>query len=39
MNIIIVGYGRVGAQVVKLLSSRNHSLVVIDKDRSVLEDR
>ncbi len=37
MNIIIVGYGRVGAQVVKLLSSRNHSLVVIDKDRSVLE--
>ena len=37
MNIIIVGYGRVGTQVVKLLSSQNHSLVVIDKDRSVLE--
>ncbi len=37
MNIIIVGYGRVGTQVVKLLLDRKHSLVVIDKDRSVLE--
>src|SRR3990167_10178640 len=37
MRIIVVGYGRVGRQVFRLLAGRNHSIVVIDKDRSILE--
>jgi trk system potassium uptake protein TrkA len=37
MKIIIVGYGRVGTQLVKLLGTQEHSIVVIDKNRSALE--
>ena len=37
MKIIVVGYGRVGTQVVRLLRGQNHSVVVIDKDRGALE--
>ncbi|MBI4465558.1 MAG: NAD-binding protein, partial [Acidobacteria bacterium] len=37
MKIIIVGYGRVGTQVFQLLSNKNHSIVILDKDRSTLE--
>lgn len=37
MKIIVVGYGRVGTQVVRLLSGQDHSIVVIDKNRSALE--
>lgn len=37
MRIIVVGYGRVGTQVVRLLRSQDHSLVVIDKNRAALE--
>jgi trk system potassium uptake protein TrkA len=37
MKIIVVGYGRVGTQVVRLLRGQDHSIVVIDKNRSALE--
>ncbi|MSO18966.1 MAG: hypothetical protein EXQ56_00640 [Acidobacteria bacterium] len=37
MKIIVVGYGRVGTQVVKLFASQGHSVVVIDKSRAALE--
>src|SRR3990172_2871309 len=37
MKIIIVGYGRVGTQLVRLLAHKNHSIVVIDKGRDALE--
>jgi trk system potassium uptake protein TrkA len=37
MRILIVGYGRVGEQVVHLLSGKGHNIVVIDKDRHILE--
>jgi trk system potassium uptake protein TrkA len=37
MKIIVVGYGRVGTQVVRLLRGKEHSIVVIDKDRAALE--
>lgn len=37
MKIIIVGYGRVGTQVFRLLAGKNHSIVIIDKDRAILE--
>ena len=37
MKIIMVGYGRVGMQVFRLLSGKDHSIVIIDKDRSILE--
>ncbi|MBI2820379.1 MAG: NAD-binding protein, partial [Acidobacteria bacterium] len=37
MKIIVVGYGRVGTQVVRLLSGQDHSIMVIDKNRSALE--
>ena len=37
MKIILVGYGRLGMQAVKLLAGQNHSLVVIDKDRNAAE--
>ena len=37
MKIIVVGYGRVGTQVVRLLRGQDHSVVVIDKDRGALE--
>lgn len=37
MRIIVVGYGRLGRQVVHLLDTQQHEVVVIDKDRTVLE--
>src|ERR1043165_5019453 len=37
MKIIVVGYGRVGTQVVRMLRGQNHSIVVIDKNRDALE--
>lgn len=37
MRIIVVGYGRLGSQVVKLLDTQQHEVVVLDKDRMVLE--
>jgi trk/ktr system potassium uptake protein len=37
MKIIVVGYGRVGTQVVRLLRGQDHSVVVIDRDRGALE--
>jgi trk system potassium uptake protein TrkA len=37
MKIIVVGYGRVGTQVVRLLRGQDHSITVIDKDRGALE--
>lgn len=39
MRIIVVGYGRLGMQVVKLLDTQQHEVVVLDKDRTVLERR
>lgn len=37
MRIIVIGYGRVGSQAVRRLSTENHNITVIDKDRRVLE--
>lgn len=37
MRIIIVGYGRVGTQIVQRLLEDDHQLTIIDKNRSVLE--
>ena len=37
MKIIVVGYGRVGTQVVRMLRGQNHQIVVIDKNRGALE--
>jgi len=37
MKIIIVGYGRVGTQVLRLLGTKNHSIIILDKNRAVLE--
>src|SRR3972149_2388741 len=37
MKIIVVGYGRVGTQVVRLLRGQDHSVGGIDKDRGALE--
>lgn len=39
MRIICIGYGRLGTQVVKLLDTQRHQVVVIDKDRVALERR
>ncbi len=39
MRIICIGYGRLGAQLVKLLDTRQHDVVVIDKNRTALERR
>jgi trk system potassium uptake protein TrkA len=36
MRIIVVGYGRLGSQVVRHLDSRQHEIVVIDKERALL---
>jgi trk system potassium uptake protein TrkA len=36
MRIIIVGYGRLGTQVVRALDKRQHEVVVIDKQRALL---
>jgi len=38
MKIVVMGYGRVGAQLVRLLNPQKHEIVVIDKDRQVFED-
>ena len=37
MRIIVIGYGRVGAQTVRRLSREDHHITVLDKDRRVLE--
>jgi trk system potassium uptake protein TrkA len=37
MRIIVVGYGRLGRQVVKHLDTAQHEVIVIDKDRSLLQ--
>jgi len=37
MRIIIVGFGRMGTQVIRLLAGQGHEIVVIDKDRGALE--
>lgn len=37
MRIIIVGYGRLGTQVVRLLDTSQHEVVVIDKQRELLQ--
>jgi trk system potassium uptake protein TrkA len=37
MKIIVIGYGRVGTQVLKLVGTEKHSVVVIDKSRSAIE--
>ena len=36
MRIIVVGYGRLGTQVVRHLDTRKHEVVVIDKQRALL---
>ena len=37
MKIIIIGYGRVGTQVLQMLSAKDHSIVIVDKNRGVLD--
>lgn len=37
MRIIVVGYGRLGAQVVKHLDAHSHEVVVIDKELTLLQ--
>ncbi|HUZ46631.1 MAG TPA: NAD-binding protein [Terriglobia bacterium] len=37
MKIIVIGYGRVGSQFVKKVDASAHQIVVIDKERSVIE--
>ena len=37
MKIIVVGFGRIGTQVVKLFAMQGHSVVVIDKSKSAFE--
>ncbi|MBI4460042.1 MAG: NAD-binding protein [Acidobacteria bacterium] len=37
MKIIIVGYGRIGTQVVRLLVHKGHSIAILDRDREALE--
>jgi trk/ktr system potassium uptake protein len=37
MKIIVIGYGRVGSQFVRKVDAAAHQVVVIDKERSVLE--
>src|SRR3989304_1981855 len=39
MHIICIGYGRLGTQVVRVLDTQKHKVVVIDKERSALERR
>lgn len=39
MRIICVGYGRLGTQVVRLLDTQKHDVVVIDKLRAAVERR
>jgi len=37
MYVIIVGCGRVGSELAKLLSTEGHNVVVIDKDQRSIE--
>lgn len=37
MKVIVVGYGRLGRQVVLHLAQQNHEVVVVDKERSLLQ--
>ena len=37
MRIIVIGYGRVGRQVVKRLDTKTHQVAVVDKDRRLLD--
>jgi len=37
MNVMIVGCGRVGAQLAKILSSEGHNVTIIDKNKSALD--
>jgi len=37
MRIIVVGYGRLGTQVVNHLDPRQHEIIVLDKERSLLQ--
>src|SRR3989338_6209584 len=37
MKIIMIGYGRIGTQVLRLLEPKNHSIVIVDKSRNVLD--
>jgi len=37
MKIIVIGYGRVGAQIVKKLDTQTHDVTVIDRERGVLD--
>lgn len=37
MRLIVIGYGRVGRQVVNRLDTKKHDVVVVDKDRTLLE--
>ena len=37
MKIIMIGYGRIGTQVLRLLEPKNHSVVIVDKSRNVLD--
>jgi len=37
MRIIVVGYGRVGSQVVKKIDTQAHEVVVVDRERSVVD--
>ena len=39
MKIIMVGYGRVGTQVLRLLSTKDHSIVIVDKSEATLEEK
>lgn len=36
MRIILIGYGRVGSQLVKKLDARTHEVIVVDRERSVI---
>lgn len=37
MRILVIGYGRLGRQLVKRLDTRKHEVTVVDKERSLLE--
>jgi trk system potassium uptake protein TrkA len=37
MRILVIGYGRLGRQVVRQLDTQKHEIVVLDKERAVLE--
>ena len=37
MKVIVIGYGRVGSQFVKKIDTQAHEVVVIDKERAILD--